>query len=48
MIDIENNNVIVALRGMCSGCLMADVTLKGVQEKLRELVSNEIVVESQK
>ncbi len=47
LIDIEGNNVIVALRGMCTGCLMSDVTLSGIQAKLRELVDNEIVVEQQ-
>jgi NifU-like protein len=47
LIDIEGNKVIAALRGMCTGCLMADVTIKGVQDKLKELVSEEIVVEAQ-
>ncbi len=47
LIDIEGNNVIVALRGMCTGCLMSDVTLSGIQAKLRELVDNEIVVKQQ-
>jgi len=46
VIDIEGSRVTVALRGMCTGCLMADVTLKGIQEKLRELVSDDIVVET--
>jgi len=46
LIDIDGNRVIVALRGMCTGCLMSDVTIKGVQEKLRELVNKEIVVEA--
>jgi len=45
IIDIEGNKVMVALRGMCTGCLMADVTIKGIQDKLRELVSEEISVE---
>ncbi len=47
LIDIDGNKVIVALRGMCSGCLMADVTIKGIQGKLKELVSEEIIVEAQ-
>lgn len=47
LIDIDGNKVIVALRGMCTGCLMADVTLRGIQDKLRELVSQEITVEAQ-
>jgi NifU-like protein len=47
LIDIDGNKVVIALRGMCTGCVMADVTVKGVQEKLRELVSEEIVLEVQ-
>jgi NifU-like protein len=47
LIDIDRHKVIVALRGMCTGCVMADVTLKGIQDKLRELVNAEIVVEAQ-
>jgi NifU-like protein len=45
IIDIEGSRVIVALRGMCTGCLMSDVTIKGIQDKLRELVSDDIIVE---
>lgn len=47
LIDIDGNRVVVALRGMCSGCLMADVTIKGIQDKLREMVGEEITVEAQ-
>ena len=47
LIDIDSNKVIIALRGMCIGCLMSDVTVKGVQDKLKELVSEEILVEAQ-
>lgn len=47
IIDIEGDKVIVALRGMCTGCLMSDVTLYNIQAKLRELVNEEIVVEQQ-
>jgi len=47
LIDIDGNKVIIALRGMCTGCVMAGVTINGVQDKLRELVSEEIVVEAQ-
>jgi len=47
LIDIDGNRVIVALRGMCSGCLMADVTIKGIQDKLRKMVGEEITVEAQ-
>ncbi|GAK60714.1 nitrogen fixation protein nifU [Candidatus Vecturithrix granuli] len=45
LIDVDGNNVIVALRGHCVGCPGAEYTLKlGVQEKLRELVAEDIVV----
>ncbi len=47
LIDIEGNKVVIALRGMCTGCVMADVTIGSVQNKLRELVGDEIVVEAQ-
>lgn len=45
LIDIDGNKVIVALRAMCVGCPMGGVTIKGIEEKLRELVSDDIVVE---
>jgi NifU-like protein len=44
LVDIDSNKVTIALRGMCTGCLMADVTIKSIQHKLRELVSEEIIV----
>ena len=47
LIDIDGNKVAVALRGMCTGCVMSGVTLEGIQSKLRELVSEGIVVEAQ-
>ena len=47
LIDIDGNKVVIALRGMCTGCVMSDVTISGVQQKLRELVSDEIVIEAQ-
>lgn len=46
LIDIDGSKVIIALRGMCTGCLMADVTVRGIQDKLRELVSDDLVVEA--
>jgi len=46
IIDIEGNRVTVALRGMCTGCVMSGVTVQGIQEKLRELVSDGITVEA--
>ncbi|MFZ5998003.1 MAG: Fe-S cluster assembly protein NifU [Nitrospirota bacterium] len=45
LLDIEGNKVIVALRAMCVACPMGGVTLKGIEEKLRELVSPDLVVE---
>ena len=46
LIDVEGNKVIVAFRGMCAQCLMAEVTMKDVVEaKLREFVSEDIFVE---
>jgi NifU-like protein len=47
LIDVDGNKVILALRGMCTGCLMSDVTINGIQDKLRELVSEDILVEAQ-
>jgi NifU-like protein len=49
LIDVEGNNVIVAFRGMCAQCKMAEFTMKDVvQAKLREFVSNDITVEEDK
>jgi len=45
--DIVGNRVIVSLRAMCVGCPMGSVTLQGIQEKLRELVHDDIVVEEE-
>jgi NifU-like protein len=46
LIDIEGNKVYVALRGSCSFCPSAEITLKQyVEAKLREFVSDDIVVE---
>jgi NifU-like protein len=48
LIDIEGSKVIVAFRGMCSQCPTAEFTMKDVVEaRLREFVSNDIVVEEQ-
>ncbi|MGD0884099.1 MAG: Fe-S cluster assembly protein NifU [Thermodesulfovibrionales bacterium] len=44
LIDIEGNRVIIALRAMCVACPMGGVTIKGIEEKLRELVSEDIIV----
>jgi len=46
LVDIEANKVIVAFRGMCAQCKLADVTMKDVVEaKLREFVSKDLYVE---
>ncbi len=45
LIDIEDNKVIIGLRAMCVGCLIGDVTIKGIEDKLKELVSDDITVE---
>jgi NifU-like protein len=49
LIDIEGNKVLVALRGTCSSCRAAEVTLKQyVETKFQEFVSPEITVEEVK
>ncbi len=46
LIDVDGNRVQVSLRGACARCRMANVTMKDVvQAKLREFVSEELVVE---
>lgn len=45
LIDVEGNRVVIALRGRCTECLMANVTAKNIEEKLKELVSEELFVE---
>ncbi len=48
LIDIEGDKVIVAFRGMCAQCKLAELTMKEVVEvKLREFVSEELFVEEQ-
>ncbi|RJQ48613.1 MAG: Fe-S cluster assembly protein NifU [Nitrospiraceae bacterium] len=46
LVDVEGNKVIVSLRGMCTGCLMADVTVKNIENRMKELVNEELVVEA--
>lgn len=46
LIDVDGDRVIVSLRAMCVGCPMGGVTLEGIQEKLRELVNEDILVEA--
>jgi NifU-like protein len=46
LIDVDGNRVIVAFRGMCAQCKMAEWTMKDVVEaKLREFVSEDLFVE---
>jgi len=46
LIDVEGDKVIVAFRGMCAQCKMAEFTMKDVVEaKLREFVSEALFVE---
>jgi len=46
LIDVEGNKVIVAFRGMCAQCKLAEYTMKDVVEaKLREFVSDALFVE---
>ncbi len=46
LMDIEGDKVIVAFRGMCAQCHLAEHTMKEVVEaKLREFVSEELFVE---
>ena len=44
--DVDGNRVMVRLGGTCSTCAKSHITLKHyVENKLRELVSPELVVE---
>ncbi|MHC4757678.1 MAG: Fe-S cluster assembly protein NifU [Planctomycetota bacterium] len=46
LIDVDGEKVIVAFRGMCAQCKLAEFTMKDVVEaKLREFVSEELFVE---
>lgn len=46
LVDVDRDTVYVKLRGTCATCAMSEVTLKHyVEEKMRELVSNDLVVE---
>jgi NifU-like protein len=49
LIDIEGDKVIVALRGMCAQCKMAEFTMRDVVEaRLKEFVSDTLTVEELK
>jgi NifU-like protein len=45
LIDIDGANVQVAFRKACAGCASSGFTAKFVEQKLRELVSNDITVQ---
>ena len=48
LIDVDGNKVVVAFRGMCAQCHLAEFTMKDVVEnKLREFVSEDLFVEEQ-
>ncbi|MFH1616731.1 MAG: Fe-S cluster assembly protein NifU [Planctomycetota bacterium] len=48
LIDVDGDKVIVAFRGMCAQCRMAEFTMKDVVEaKLREFVTKQLYVEEQ-
>ncbi|MHC4659501.1 MAG: Fe-S cluster assembly protein NifU [Planctomycetota bacterium] len=49
LIDVEANKVIVAFRGMCAQCMLAEYTMKDlVEARLREFVSDELFVEEER
>jgi len=49
LIDVDRNKVIVAFRGMCAQCQLVEFTMRDVVEaKLREFVSEDLVVEEEK
>lgn len=45
LIDIAGNNVQIAFRKACAGCASSGYTAKFVEQKLRELVADDITVE---
>lgn len=46
LLDVEGSKVIIAMRAMCVSCPMGGVTVQSIEQKLRELVSGDIVVEA--
>ena len=49
LIDVEANKVIVAFRGMCAQCMLAEYTMKDlVEARLKEFVSDALFVEEDK
>ncbi len=46
LIDVDGNKVIVAFRGMCAQCMLAEYTMKDlVEARLKEFVSEDLFVE---
>jgi NifU-like protein len=45
LIDIAGNNVQIAFRKACAGCASSGYTSKFVEQKLRELVADDLTVE---
>ena len=45
LVDVDGDRVILSFRGMCRGCPTSVVTLQGIQDKLREMVTPELNVE---
>ena len=49
LIDVEGDKVIVAFRGMCAQCTLAEYTMKDlVEARLKEFVSEDLFVEEDK
>jgi len=46
LLDVEGSKVIIALRAMCVSCPMGSVTVQSIEQKLKELISEDIVVEA--
>ena len=44
LIDIDGNRVIVGLRGMCIDCPMGNMTINGIESRLKEVTAEEIKV----
>lgn len=47
LIDVEGNRVIISLRGICTDCKMSGITIGNINKTLKELISDELVVEAQ-
>jgi NifU-like protein len=45
LMDIDGNRVLVSLRGVCTHCPSSGLTIRGIQDRLRELVSPDLLVE---